>query len=396
MTPIRITVAEDDIELCEALADVISAQPQFELVGSAHDGRAALALIERTQPDVALMDVKMPEIDGITATRELREGSSATRVVALSAYEDRSTLLAMLHAGAVGYLVKGCPVGEIVQAIERAAAGMSTLSAEVSAELVDEMASRLEHDAQATARRLELLDRVRAALDGTIEVFTQPIRDLATWEPVGYEALARFPLEPNQPPSRWFDDAGEVGLRVDLELAALSATLETSDRLPEARFLAVNIGPEAILSQRFAETLGAHGLDRIVLELTEHAPIEDYEQLQAVLAPLREQGLRLAVDDAGAGFASLRHILRLAPDIIKLDRELTNGLDADVPRRALARALITFAETVGATIIAEGVEQEAEVAALRMLGVRYGQGYHLGRPAPGLAPVPATKLIAGG
>jgi EAL domain-containing protein (putative c-di-GMP-specific phosphodiesterase class I) len=121
---------------------------------------------------------------------------------------------------------------------------------------------------------------------------------------------------------------------------------------------------------------------RIVLEITEHAPVEDYGDLERALAPLREGGLTVAIDDAGAGFASLRHILRLRPDIIKVDKTLTQGIEFDSSKRALARALITFARDIGAEIVAEGIETSSEQAALHALGVRYGQGYHIGRPAP--------------
>ena len=121
---------------------------------------------------------------------------------------------------------------------------------------------------------------------------------------------------------------------------------------------------------------------RIALELTEHARVDDYEGLSRVLTPLRDQGMQLAVDDAGAGFASLRHILQLQPDIIKLDMTLTRHVDADGARRALAAALITFAGEIGASIVAEGIESEREIDALVGLGVQYGQGYHLARPGP--------------
>jgi EAL domain-containing protein (putative c-di-GMP-specific phosphodiesterase class I) len=119
-----------------------------------------------------------------------------------------------------------------------------------------------------------------------------------------------------------------------------------------------------------------------VLELTEHAPIEEYDALQAALASLRSAGLKLAIDDAGSGYASFRHILRLRPDIIKLDQSLIRDIDLDQGRRALALGLITFANETGCTIVAEGVENERELAVLQSLGVAAAQGYLLGRPAP--------------
>jgi EAL domain-containing protein (putative c-di-GMP-specific phosphodiesterase class I) len=117
-----------------------------------------------------------------------------------------------------------------------------------------------------------------------------------------------------------------------------------------------------------------------VLELTEHASVGNYGRLADALDPLRVRGVRVAVDDAGAGFASFRHILNLNPDIIKLDMALTRGIQADPVRRALASALVTFARELHAVIVAEGIETEAELKALRSLGVGYGQGFFLARP----------------
>jgi EAL domain-containing protein (putative c-di-GMP-specific phosphodiesterase class I) len=119
---------------------------------------------------------------------------------------------------------------------------------------------------------------------------------------------------------------------------------------------------------------------RIVMELTEQVKVDDYPRLSSALTELRLMGVRLAIDDTGAGFASLAHILKLGPDIIKLDRELTCGIDHDPVRRALAAALVTFAAHTGADIIAEGIETAAELEVLQGLGIRYGQGYFLGRP----------------
>jgi EAL domain-containing protein (putative c-di-GMP-specific phosphodiesterase class I) len=121
---------------------------------------------------------------------------------------------------------------------------------------------------------------------------------------------------------------------------------------------------------------------RIVVEITEHEAVEDYAALVRSLDTLRGLGCRVAIDDAGAGFASLRHTLQLAPDIVKVDISLTRDIDSDRGRRALASALISFADEMGMTIVAEGIESQAELDTLRELGVIYGQGYFLAEPAP--------------
>jgi EAL domain-containing protein (putative c-di-GMP-specific phosphodiesterase class I) len=156
--------------------------------------------------------------------------------------------------------------------------------------------------------------------------------------------------------------------------------LQRLDEIPSDIALAINVSPAAALDPEFCELLGAVA-DRIVIEITEHAQVDDYDELRSALAPLRERGAQLAVDDVGAGFANLRHILRLAPDLLKLDLSLTQEISRDPAREALASSLVGFAEGVGASIVAEGISSDEDLTLLRSLGVDYGQGYHLARPS---------------
>lgn len=147
-------------------------------------------------------------------------------------------------------------------------------------------------------------------------------------------------------------------------------------------FLSLNVSPSTIVLPDFTAGLADQPLDRLVLEITEHTQVSDYGVLSEVLAPLRAAGLRIAVDDVGAGFASMRHVLVLAPELIKLDLSLVRGISHDVRRQSLAAALLTFAADLGASVVAEGVETAGELDCLRELGVHFGQGFHLGRPEP--------------
>lgn len=210
----------------------------------------------------------------------------------------------------------------------------------------------------------------------------QPIVKLATGAITGYEALARFRSEPVRGPHEWFADAHSVARGVELELLAIRGALHGIERLAPNTYLSLNVSPCTILSGALDTLLAGAPLDRLVLELTEHAPIEEYDALQAALASLRSAGVKLAIDDAGSGYASFRHILQLRPDMIKLDQSLIRDIDQDGGRRALALGLITFANETGCTIVAEGVENERELAVLTSLGVTAAQGYLLGRPAP--------------
>jgi EAL domain-containing protein (putative c-di-GMP-specific phosphodiesterase class I) len=228
--------------------------------------------------------------------------------------------------------------------------------------------------------------RRRAALEAVMagsnfSVVFQPIMDLVTMEVVSCEALCRFRSEPYRSPDKWFNDAAEAGLGVDLELLVMQTAAEAFGTLPDAVSLSLNASPETVLSGRLAEALDARTLPRTVLELTEHAAVSDYALLRTALAPLKARGLRVAADDAGAGYSGLQHMVQLTPDIIKMDMSLTRGLDTDAARRALACAMTYYASDTGAVLVAEGIETRAELQTLRTLGVDRGQGYLLGKPA---------------
>jgi EAL domain-containing protein (putative c-di-GMP-specific phosphodiesterase class I) len=352
-------------------------------VGVANDAQEAIDLALREHPDVALLDVKMPAGGGPRAAREIRIGSLQTRVVALSAYEDRTSVLEMLRAGAVGYLVKGTRAADIVKMMHNATRGDVVLSSEVMGDILEELTGRLQMEGEEEELLKSQSVRIRGVLDhGKLTMVFQPIVDLETEEVVGLEALARFPSDPDRPTQAWFTEAAAVGLRLELELAAIEVALAALAEAPAGPYLSVNAMPDTLASEGLAALLADAPADRLVLEITEHAPVRDYEGLNKALQRMRGRGIRLAVDDAGSGFASLRHILQLAPDMIKIDNALTRNVYKDPARRALAAGLISFAAELGATIIAEGIETRQELDALRALGVRYGQGFFLGRPVP--------------
>jgi EAL domain-containing protein (putative c-di-GMP-specific phosphodiesterase class I) len=247
----------------------------------------------------------------------------------------------------------------------------------------DLAAFEINRDLEAKKGIDEKCARIRTVIDaGLFSMVYQPVRDMRTREAVGFECLARFAALPNRPPNEWFAEAAEVGRGIELELAAIRSGLRALALLPLHLHLAVNASVEAILDNEFAGVLDGLPLDRIVLEITEHSDVENYDTLMSVLEPLRGQGLKLAVDDAGAGYSSLRHILNVRPDYIKLDMDLVRHIDLDPARRALASALISFADDTDSCIIAEGVETASELATLQALGVEQAQGYFLGRPMP--------------
>jgi len=257
----------------------------------------------------------------------------------------------------------------------------------VFAELAGKM---IERERRLSKRRNTSRARIERVLSGQgLSVVYQPIFDINRNLITGFEALARFENElPISGPDQWFRDAHLAGLGVELELHAIETAMRILPLLEKTLDLAVNASPETVLDPRLDTLL--HSIpspERLVLEITEHAAVDHYEAIAQRLKSYRTRGLKIAVDDAGAGYASFRHILNLVPDRIKLDMSLTRDIDVDPARRALAAALIHFSAETGSTLVAEGVETAAELATLQELGVNKAQGYFLGRP------ISAEKLL---
>jgi EAL domain-containing protein (putative c-di-GMP-specific phosphodiesterase class I) len=234
----------------------------------------------------------------------------------------------------------------------------------------------------ARARRERIVAATEAAMAGAVDLVFQPICDLRTRAVTGYEVLSRFRGEPRRTPDVWFAEAEEVGMGAALECAVLRRAVEMQQDLPAAVYLSVNASPATVAGGDFAAAVAGADLSRLVLEVTEQAMCADPAQLAFALDGLREAGLRVAVDDAGAGYAGLQQILLVRPDIIKLDMSLTRNVDRDPARASLAQAMALFAARTDAVIVAEGIEREEELAVLRDLGIARGQGWLLGRPGP--------------
>lgn len=249
----------------------------------------------------------------------------------------------------------------------------------VFAEMV---AGQLGRRQEAEQRAMKKLARIEQAMTNRgFSIVLQPIWECGVERPSGFEALARFAQLPYRSPDLWFKEAAEVDCGVRLEIAALAEALKYLAELPDDVYLSVNASPATITSGELVNAFAPFPAERIMLEVTEHTMIEDYAAIDRAVAPLRARGMRLAVDDAGAGYANFQHILRLAPDMIKLDMVLTRSVDTDLAQRALVAAMVVFARETGSLVVAEGIETSAEWETLRALGIRGGQGFFLGRPA---------------
>ena len=228
-----------------------------------------------------------------------------------------------------------------------------------------------------------LSDLIKSTVrDQRFELLYQPIVDLCTGQLTGAEALCRFQSDPYRAPNLWFEDAARVGLGEMLEICVMEPAINTMELLPDDAYVSFNASPRTIATGLLAPVFEKRRPKRVVLEVTEHIEVDDWAALSREINVLREMGILIAIDDAGAGYSGLQQIVRLRPDIIKLDRSLVDHIDQDPARRSLCAAMVHFATETGAALVAEGIERPEEERVLRDLGVHRGQGFLLARPMP--------------
>lgn len=248
--------------------------------------------------------------------------------------------------------------------------------ADVIAALIEDARKGSEENRQRQEVILDILERDELLLHA------QPISALTDRSIQGFELLARLSTDLDLSPAQLFIDADRLGLSSAIGLRVVEKSKEALAVLPANAYVSINVTPAFLLQCDISGIYTPEEAKRIVLELTEHEEIADYDLLNARLKPLRDSGMRLAIDDAGAGYASMRHILLLSPDMLKLDMSLIRDIDQDRDKQSLVAALRGFAEVQGYKVVAEGIETESELAELETLFIGYGQGYLLSRPQP--------------
>ncbi len=371
-----VLVVDDDPGFSGALIDLIGIDPKLEVVGSAADASEGAEMVRSLRPTVCLCDVRLPGGGGEIVAAEARRSAPETRVVALSACDDAGTIMGMIRAGAMSYIVKGTAGDEVLDGIHRAIRGQASMPASAATAVGAELRGQGEE-----ARGKVIL--LRHVLDHDLmSIVFQPVVDIETREPIAFEALCRVNLPPRRPPNNWFADAADNDLGLEFELHAIRLALAHLSHLPDECPLHVNASPAVAMSPELALLFKGIAPGRIVLEITEHTRIDDYPALAAALAPLRAAGVAIGVDDAGSGFSSMSHIVNMEADVIKVDISLVRDIHLNKMRRAMVGALAEFARQAEALVIAEGVELEEERATLITLGVTAAQGYLFGRPAP--------------
>jgi EAL domain-containing protein (putative c-di-GMP-specific phosphodiesterase class I)/CheY-like chemotaxis protein len=382
----EVTVLIADVDGSRAvLADVLSEFDDCRIVAVAADAEQAIDLAAKHCPQVALLHVDVAGGGGAHATRGIRAVSPNTRVIALGAADDHDGVRAMLGAGARAHLPRYVGSHELQRSVRQCAAHVAPVADRVSHSVVTEINVELQSRLTRDRWRDRMRERIRRLVDiGGPQIVVQPIRRLVSSEVVGFEALSRFG-KGSLTTAEWFEEAHACGLGPELEIASLRGVVEQAWPAVAARgddaYLAVNVSPSTLGRADAVELLGRLPAHRVVVELTEHELITDGAHL-AALGRIRSAGMRIAVDDVGAGFSGLQRLLTLRPDIIKLDRGVVGTIETDRSRRALTRALAGFADELGISLVAEGIERWSQSLALCELGVALGQGYLLGPPDP--------------
>lgn len=238
--------------------------------------------------------------------------------------------------------------------------------------------------------QMGLVNEFRSILGGSaVTPVYQPITDLRSGRIFGWEALSRGPESSYfHSPTALFDMADSLGSMFALEKVCRERAVAEFGCPEPGQKLFLNINPKTLADPNFSPGQTRRMLDRcglaprdVVFEITERQAIRDFSLFTKTLEHYRDQGYQVAIDDVGAGYSGLKRIARLRPDLIKVDMSLVQGIDTDPVQRALVETLVTFADKIGCGIIAEGIEFETELSCLRAMGVHFGQGFYLARPA---------------
>lgn len=384
MAPIRVLVAEDEPQVREVLEALIATDPQLTFVGAAEEAEAAIELAANQQPDVALVDVRMPGGGGVRAAREIVRRSPPTKVIAVSAFEDAETILSMLHAGARFYVSKTDPTDQILEAIHRAVDDGEQPKNEIEriVRAFDDWMDRRGDRPSLDELRKGRVDEVLRP--GNMQIRFERVADLSSGAVVGEEAIPVFLGNANRSAVELFADAQAVDMLTRLELTFVRAAVDALEGVPDDRWMSLSISLATAGSAELLDLLSAVPPDRIVLQLTELEPVDDRERLDRSISRWRASGVRIAIDDVGPGIGSLRDLVRIRPDFVRLDTSVVRGVEDDLSRQRLVRALVSIADGLGCTVIAKGADTAAAVETLVRLGSQLAQGSAVAEPFAGV------------
>lgn len=355
----RVLLVEDDPQLRPALQRALASRFEVTAVASAE---AAEGAVRVSRFDAILSDVHLGGVDGLEFLRRVHQIDGALPVLLMTGAPSLESAVRAVELGAIRYFLKPLRIEEVREALQAA----------VRKERSD---GRRQEDAKLTAA-------LRA-----MRMHYQPIVELARRRVVGYEALVRTA---GRDPKALIDLATQLGREHELGRAVRQSVAANTETLPQGIDVYVNLQSiELCDEQLYAPDSPLSRLaPRVVLELTERAPLEAVPDLKDRLARLRKLGYRLAIDDLGAGYAGLTSVALVEPEVVKIDMSLIRDLHLNETKRRLVASLLTACRELEVQIVCEGVELPAERDALVELGCELFQGYLFARPAAGF-PEPA-------
>jgi EAL domain-containing protein (putative c-di-GMP-specific phosphodiesterase class I) len=377
----RVLVADDDEAIRALVVRGLSAAG-YDVVAVAN-GLDAIKALESMRPDAVVSDISMPELTGIEMLRRIRANDPDVPVILVTGSPNVETAVEAVRLGAMQYLTKPVNLDELKGVLQRA------VRLGRIARLKQEALTLLSEGALGGGDRLALEASFDRALD-TLWMAYQPIVRSSNGSLFGYEALLRS-REPSLPhPGAVLDAAERLNRLPELGAAVRAAAAAQMHAAPPDALLFVNLHARDLLD---ASLLAADAplsaiAERVVLEITERAALDDISDARARMAELRARGFRIAVDDLGAGYAGLTSFITLEPELIKLDMSLVRDIDKHPTKRKLVSSVASLCRELGLLVIAEGIETRAERDAVIECGCDLIQGYLVAKPGP---PFPTTS-----
>ncbi len=378
--PARVLLVDDQADLLRAYGRALSAAGNS--VESAPDGEAAVELLKTSEYDVVVSDIGMPRLDGLALLREVRALNLDLPVVLMTGEPSVTSASRAIEHGALRYLVKPVDLGELARVVEYAA--RLYRMARVRREAFD----ALDHVGLRVGDRAGLEVRFADALSN-LWMAHQPIVSWQVKKVVAFAELLRSD-ETSMPDPGALLDAAERLDRIHALGRTIRQRVAGGARLaPEATQVFVNLHARDLLDEQLYEPTAplSRIAERVVLEITERAPLDDVKDLRRRIAALRELGFRIALDDLGAGYAGLTTFAQLEPEIVKLDMSLIRGLDREPSKRKIVTSMTGLCRELGATVVAEGIETEAERDEAIACGCDLLQGFLFAKPSRRHAPV---------
>lgn len=362
-----VLVVDDQDAVRRAFARVL--QRAGYRVLSAADAFAALAIIEAETIDAVVSDISMPQMDGIALLRAIRDLEPDLPVVFATGEPSIESAAEAIEHGATKYLRKPVMPDTLLQAVVNAiGVGRARRDSAVSSQRMERQRAELQHSFDTG------IDKLWMAF--------QPIICWSKQATFGYEALLRTDHEPLRSPLDFIEAAESLGVTELLGRAVRNDVGRRALEAPPGAELFVNLHPRDLRDEELYDPSGplGHAASRIVLEVTERASLEDLGDVKAMVRRLRDCGYRIAIDDLGAGYASLSAIALIEPDVVKLDMTLIRSVDSLPTKQRMVRAMTSLSSELGAKVVAEGVETEAERDCLVDLGCDLLQGWLFARP----------------